>query len=125
MRKKKIPLFFILITLFWATLACSLTDQNKSVGAVMAIATAPTQTATQTATLQPSVTATNGPACVVRTGVTGGRVNLRACAGLGCAVVAVLADGDSLAVISGGDWIQVQTADGLTGYVNSKYCQRR
>lgn len=125
MRKKKLPLFFILITLFGATLACSLTDQNKPASAVMAIGTTPTQAATQTTMTQivASITATSGPACAIRTGVTGGRVNLRACAGLGCAVVAVLTDGDSLAIISWGDWIQVQTADGLTGYINSKFCK--
>ena len=61
--------------------------------------------------------------CLVSTGLEGGRVNLRACAGTSCAGLSVVADGQVLQVIKRGEWLQVVTADNLTGYIKSKFCK--
>jgi hypothetical protein len=61
--------------------------------------------------------------CVIRSGVDGGRVNLRACGSTSCPVVSVLTEGDPLTVIKPGAWAKVRTSDNLTGYVYSKFCQ--
>lgn len=61
--------------------------------------------------------------CVVRTGIDGGTVNLRACGSLTCAVLDYVTEGERLAVIAAGKWTNVRTEDGLTGYLNSKYCE--
>lgn len=63
--------------------------------------------------------------CTVKTGIDTGRVNLRACPGTNCGVLSVLSDGQALQVIGAGDWLKVQTADNLTGYVNSRYCEEK
>lgn len=70
-------------------------------------------TATNTATLE---------SCVIRTGVTQGLVNLRACGSLACGVVGALAEGQRVTVITAGGWLYVQTGAGVTGYVNSIFC---
>ncbi|PWH18191.1 MAG: hypothetical protein DDG60_00790 [Anaerolineae bacterium] len=71
--------------------------------------------------LQATPTAT--PWCVIRSGMDGGRVNLRACGSVSCPVLAVLTEGDALEVIQPGVWVTVRTPDGLTGYVYVRYCQ--
>lgn len=114
----------ITVVLALAVLACSLTEQTQ---AAMKVESMSTQTAPDPAMMQPTATGPNQPACVIRTGVTGGHVNMRACAGTGCAVVTILSNGDLLAIITVGDspegdkWLHVRTADNLTGYVNSKF----
>lgn len=76
--------------------------------------------ATQTA--RPSQTATTAT-CKVITGVDGGTVNLRTCAGTSCAVMKVLTEGESLDVLTAGTWANVTTKDGVTGWLNSEYCK--
>lgn len=61
--------------------------------------------------------------CTVQTGIDTGRVNLRACPGTNCGVLSVLSDGQVLQVIGAGDWLKVQTADNLTGFIYSNYCK--
>lgn len=73
-----------------------------------------TQAATNTATPK---------SCVIRTGVTQGLVNLRACGSLACGVVGALSEGEPLTVITAGGWLYVQTGEGVTGYVNSIFCK--
>jgi uncharacterized protein YraI len=78
--------------------------------------------ATQTA--QASQTATDTPeACNVQTGIDGGTVNLRTCGGTSCGVLDVVTEGERLTIITAGNWINVTTADGVTGWLNSKYCK--
>lgn len=77
----------------------------------------PTQTAQPTATVTPW-------ACNVQTGINGGTVNLRTCAGTSCGVVKVLTEGERLTIRKAGAWMNVTTEDGVTGWLNSKYCER-
>lgn len=79
----------------------------------------PTQTA------QPSQTATNTPDnCTVTTGINNGTVNLRECEGVSCgAVLDIVTEGERLNIVTAGEWLNVATVDGVTGYINSKYCK--
>lgn len=115
-------IFVLLFVLVGASLAYGLAQAAtmRTNGAVLKAQPFPalTQKATTTATH----TAT--PArCVIVTGLQQGRVNLRTCAGLACAVSSVLTEGQTLTVLQPGRWVQVQTGAGLTGYLNSKFCK--
>lgn len=75
-------------------------------------------------TAQPSRTPTQTPTvCNVQTGIEGGTVNLRACAGVSCAVLDIVTEGERLQIIAAGAWMNVTTESGVTGFVNSKYCK--
>lgn len=77
----------------------------------------PTQThVVPTATAKPET-------CKVYTGVEAGTVNLRACAGTSCGVIDILTEGESLTIITAGEWVNVTNADGIKGWLNSKYCE--
>jgi hypothetical protein len=80
---------------------------------------------TPTATAQPSPTLTpTAPACVVTTGITSGAVNLRACPGAACgAVLDILTEGETLTIITAGEYVNATTESGITGWLNSKYCK--
>lgn len=78
---------------------------------------------TQTATAQPSPTgtATAGAACIV----SADSLNLRNGAGLSHSVIAWPQLGAVLTMTGKqrGVWIEVTTAQGLTGWVHKKYCK--
>lgn len=79
-----------------------------------------------TPTAQPSRTPTPTTAptvCYVQTGIEGGAVNLRTCAGVSCVVLDIVTEGERLTVLTAGAWTHVTTEDGVTGYINSKYCK--
>jgi uncharacterized protein YgiM (DUF1202 family) len=77
---------------------------------------------TGTPTIEP--TTTNTPeVCDVQTGIEGGTVNLRTCAGTSCGVMQVLTEGERLQIIATGAWMNVITGSGVTGYINSNYCK--
>jgi len=76
---------------------------------------------TQTAQLQPTQTEA-ARSCTVFTGLDGGTVNLRSCAGTSCAVVAIVTERERLTITTAGAWLKVTTEDGVTGFINSKYC---
>lgn len=61
--------------------------------------------------------------CVIRSGVQMGTVNLRECGSTTCPALAVLTEGDTLTVTTSGEWLQVQTAEGLTGFVYADFCK--
>jgi uncharacterized membrane protein len=61
--------------------------------------------------------------CKIYTGIDGGAVNLRACAGTSCAVMDIVTEGESLNIVKAGLWLEVVTDEGMTGYINSKYCK--
>lgn len=75
-----------------------------------------------TQTTQPTNTAMPGT-CKVITGFDGGTVNLRSCAGTSCAVTDILTEGESLTILTAGLWVNATNADGVTGWLNSKYCE--
>lgn len=77
---------------------------------------------TQTPTARPTATGTPS-VCNVQTGIDGGTVNLRTCGGLSCGVMRVLTEGERLTIRTAGAWMNVTTEDGVTGWLNSKYCK--
>jgi uncharacterized protein YgiM (DUF1202 family) len=81
--------------------------------------TATVTAAAPTATVTPTV---GGAVCVVRTGYDSGTVNLRTCAGVTCAVLDIVTEGERLTVLTAGDWAHVEK-DGVTGWLNSKFCE--
>ena len=87
----------------------------------------PTATATlpKVGGAQPSQTAIVTPwTCTVFTGIEGGAVNLRACPGAACgAVLDILTEGETLTVITAGEYVNVTTESGVTGWLNSRYCK--
>ena len=62
--------------------------------------------------------------CNVRSGIEGGTVNLRACGSTACGVLDVLTEGESLTIITVGQWVNVTTEKGTIGWINSKYCEK-
>jgi uncharacterized protein YgiM (DUF1202 family) len=77
-----------------------------------------------TATAQPSRTPTQTPTvCNVQTGIGGGTVNLRTCAGVSCSILDIVTEGERLTILTAGNWTHVTTKDGVTGWLNSKYCK--
>jgi uncharacterized protein YgiM (DUF1202 family) len=85
---------------------------------------AKTEAVSPTQTAQPSQTATEAAQfCTLITGISSGRVNLRSCAGTSCGVLDLLTEGETLTILTAGLWTQVTNADGVTGYINSKYCE--
>jgi uncharacterized protein YraI len=77
---------------------------------------------TQTAQVSRIASVTPGT-CEVYTGITGGTVNLRTCAGTSCRVLDILTEGESLSIVTAGNWTQATRADGVTGWLYSKYCK--
>lgn len=60
--------------------------------------------------------------CAVRTGIDGGTVNLRGCAGTTCgAVVGILTEGEAVTVITSGEYYNVTTESGAAGWLAEKY----
>jgi hypothetical protein len=67
----------------------------------------------------------------VNTGIDGGTVNLRACPGAACGrVLDILTEGASLTIVSTGEstgyaslYVNVETAGGVAGWLNKKYCE--
>ena len=107
---------FILGGLAILLLSCSLTN-GATIGA--AILATPPGTPTAARIDQPTPTPTPRPeSCTV----TAHALNLRAGAGTSYSVLAVLDEGDRLTVLELGDWLQVETDTGLTGYINGAYC---
>lgn len=88
-------------------------------------ASPPTITPSPTLLDAPTATATAQPSagCRVVTGIENGTVNLRVCAGVTCAVLDIVTEGERLTVLTAGAWLNVMTEDGVTGYVNAKYCK--
>ncbi len=114
-----LPLLF----LYLATIACSLTSRTM-LAAPVPSTPSPTPTY-QPETPQPIPSATPTPSCIVTTGIPDGRVNLRACPSMSCAVLAVVVEGETLQVVTPGEpggWHEVQTG-ATTGYVYSRFCK--
>jgi len=79
---------------------------------------------TQTALPFPTATLDIPETCKVITGIDGGTVNLRACPGAACgAVLDILTEGASLDIIAAGEYVNVTTESGVTGWLNKKYCK--
>ncbi len=62
--------------------------------------------------------------CIITTGIESGMVNLRACPGAACgAVLDIMTEGERLTIITAGEYVNVTTESGVTGWLNSKYCK--
>jgi uncharacterized protein YgiM (DUF1202 family) len=121
----KVHPMLVLIFALMASLACSLstpvTDGEQA--GVLAQAATPdhieAENPTQTILASPTPVETTEPTCTVTADV----LHLRTCAGLSCAVTDWLIRGETLTIlVRSGDWLQVQTQAGQTGWVYSKYC---
>lgn len=108
-------LLFILLPLL--AMACTLTAQSAVINAT----SLPEQTATARPTLSPAPNV-----CQVKTGMDAGALNLRTCGGIHCPIASILHEGETLTQTEAqavNDWLEVQTANGLTGWVNSNYLE--
>jgi len=104
---------FILLPLLM--LACSLTAQSAANDAMPL----PEQTATASPTQTPAPLM-----CQVKTGIDAGTLNLRTCGGIDCPIASVLHEGETVTQTDQepvNEWIQVTTAGGLRGWLNSNY----
>jgi uncharacterized protein YgiM (DUF1202 family) len=73
-----------------------------------------------TATATATASATPAPlACIVNAGT----VYLRDGAGMIHAAIDVLHKGERLQVIARGDWLNVETLEGIRGFIYSKFCR--
>jgi hypothetical protein len=110
-------IFLMLILIILVSLYARIANVNGNSGAV------PTQTAqTFTGPLRQSPTA-KSDICKVNTGIDGGTVNLRECGSTVCAVADIVTEGESLKILKADLWANVTTPDGVTGWLNSKYCK--
>lgn len=60
--------------------------------------------------------------CKINTGKENGMLNLRACAGDTCNIIAILHEGDELIILDAGTWLHVLAND-IAGYVLGRYCK--
>jgi uncharacterized protein YgiM (DUF1202 family) len=84
-----------------------------------------TATPSATATLtKPNNSATPSPiTCTIATGYERGTVNMRAGAGMSYAVKQILTQGEAVTILERGDWLKIETAQRVTGWVYGKYCK--
>ncbi len=126
------PIYLVILALTLAIFACQAQATpppaaTATAGAILATVTrvqiSPTllpvgnkiPTFTPTTTPQPAI-------CEISTGYPAGVVNVRACAGVDCAILTQANEGDRLTVLAPGAWVKVQSGD-TTGWVNSKFCE--
>jgi len=121
-----LPRFTLAVILLAAALmACTLTADTRS-----ALATGPTVPAGTSppppVPLSPVPIPTapqaevGGAFCVV----AAHSLNVRACPGIDCAVIAWLKNGQEVDIeADGGEWLTVKLSDGQRGYVAGRYCE--
>ncbi len=63
------------------------------------------------------------PTCTVTTGVPAGYLNIRTGAGVEYAVIDQLQEGDELIILARGAWLQVETPQHQTGWINARFCK--
>ena len=102
-------------------LACTLTSQRQQVVIDTAIPSPTTTQLPHSRVFQETIPASS--VCRVKTGLAEGRLNVRSCGKLACPVLTVLYEGDTLTITQTiNSWLEVTTASGLPGWVNSNYC---
>jgi uncharacterized protein YgiM (DUF1202 family) len=127
----------VLLILFALSLALACTISSPTSNSIQAEATASQGSALIAATSSPipeviPIPTPTAGTCMVSTGLEDGTVNLRSCDGTACSVLAIVTEGESLDIITAGEttgyallWMNVTTADGVTGWINSNYCEVR
>ncbi len=76
--------------------------------------------------LQPTVAQpdpTLRPSCTVTTGVPSGSLNIRTGAGMQYEAIGLLHEGDVVTILTPGAWLEVETLQHQTGWINSKFCK--
>ncbi len=63
------------------------------------------------------------PSCTVTTGIPSGSLNIRAGAGMQYAAIGLLHEGDVVTILTPGAWLEVETSQHQTGWINSKFCK--
>jgi uncharacterized protein YgiM (DUF1202 family) len=124
---RRLNIWSILTFLTLLTLACTLTPIPTHAMHELAAHTPKTATlpptdvpTRQTITTQP--TATPYPTCQVNAT----SLNVRACAGVECAVSDYLVFGDIATIHeTSNHWFKISTTSGVSGWINSTYCTRR
>lgn len=115
----------------WLIAAIALGMLLTSCDPYQGLSVSPTPTtaapATSTAAIPiPSINPSPAPVlCIVRTGIDAGNLNIRTGAGVTFEVITTLSEGQVLTLNDRsprGDWIQVTTSDGITGWINGQYC---
>jgi uncharacterized protein YgiM (DUF1202 family) len=110
----------------WRIVAVMLVvDIILSVSGCASITPIETVQAAQTEAVQTEAVQTEAvQTCAVRTGIDGGTVNLRGCAGVTCgAVVGTLAEGETVTVLTAGEYYSVKTSNGVTGWLAGTRCE--
>lgn len=114
----KIPLALLVLGL--AMLACSLSPEMPTAGNAAEIFPTPTITPTGTASTTPAPTN-----CTI----TAEALHLRDAPNIEGKVIAFLSHGDQLTILTDppavGVWVNVVTADKLTGWINGGFCERK
>ena len=114
----------MLVVLVLASLACSLTDpapapHQASLAAATTPSPRPTSEPTPTPTASPTQADGGGHVCAI----VADALNVRACAGLDCAVIDWLLHGQTInAAPAGPGWLVLTLADGRAGYIAARYC---
>lgn len=109
---KQIVLTLVLLPL---VLACSLTGAPLAATDQVSVPATPIM-----AIPSPTCSPTPLPTCLVTTGVEGGALNVRACAGIHCPVLQVVHEGDRIEVVSESDgWLNIGK-----GWVNARFCRK-
>ena len=117
-------LYIALILLTLGSLACTLTAQATSKQAALASVATVQPTSNQlvskiSPTPAASLTPAGGAVCIV----TAQALNVRACPGVDCAVIAWLRSGQAVnAAPAGPGWLLIDLADGRPGYIAARYC---
>lgn len=109
MSKVKLALFSLSLL---ALVACGLSAPSASVTQLMS------------KKANPTTLTSSSKVCQVKTGIEEGTLNMRTCGGTYCPSVSVLREGARLIEIETqavDGWLSVKTADGLVGWVSSKY----
>jgi len=76
--------------------------------------------------LSGDITVTVSPSyCVVTTGIKEGHVYLRSGPGIRNKIIRVLSEGESLSINLLGEWYQVTTSEGVTGWIYSRFCKTK
>lgn len=118
----------VLLILFALSLALACTISSPTSNSIQAEPTASQGSALIAATSSPipeamPIQTPTADSCNVNTGIEGGTVNLRSCAGTHCSVLAIVTEGERLDILTAGLWTQATNADGVTGWINSTYCK--
>jgi uncharacterized protein YgiM (DUF1202 family) len=116
-------MYFVMYFLAACVVLALLTSCSPYVATEPRFSTA-TATASMTATLGGSIVEPPTPTPLPSCTVTAYTLNMRTGAGMSYAVNQILEHGDRLEIIRhAGDWLKIETAGHVTGWIHSHYCK--